>query len=239
MTNRFTSIYDELLQFIDFVVHRTSDSLAGILIKALPLLAPVPNAISIWRIVQEAPLNYDRVQAGALAAAVEGMFFALTEVVLNMFDGWLDDAQRYLVPLWISIGAFVGYFILIMWVVAQIETSIVARAFPVVSLIAAIVLGCARWHKRNSATSVVRKAKPAQSKPDIVQAEVTGNLQESHSKLTAIVQPDTDAIDKRQRAHQLHSEGLSNTEIGKELDAHRNTVRAWLKGTNGYHKEAA
>lgn len=54
-TQAFTNLYDSILFVIDFIVSRTSDSLAGILIKALPLLAPVPNAVSVWRISQHAP----------------------------------------------------------------------------------------------------------------------------------------------------------------------------------------
>jgi hypothetical protein len=38
--------YDGFLEIVDFIVQRTSESLAGILIKALPLLAPVPNAVT-------------------------------------------------------------------------------------------------------------------------------------------------------------------------------------------------
>lgn len=156
-TQAFTNLYDSLLFVIDFVVSRTSDSLAGILIKALPLLAPVPNAVSVWRISQHAPLNYDTLQAGALAASVEGMFFALTEVVLNMFDGYLLDEDRYKWPLGIAVTILVAFFMLVEVIVYHIETNPIACAFPVISLIAAVALGCARWHKRGATSQPARK----------------------------------------------------------------------------------
>lgn len=224
-TDQITGAYDTFLHIVDFVVQRTSESLAGVLIKALPLLAPVPNAISIWRIVQDAPLHYDRVQAFALAAAVEGMFFALTEVVLNMFDGYLDNAQRYRWPLVTSALAFIAYFALIMWVVAMVEHSVVARAFPVVSLIAAIVLGCARWHSRNSAQPARKTVHKTVQTEAVHSASVHNGAQPDSA-------PD---VDPKERAHQLKSEGLTNTQIGDLLGVHRNTVGGWLRSMNGAH----
>jgi hypothetical protein len=163
-TETITNAYDAILHIVDFIVSRTSDSLAGILIKALPLLAPVPNAVSVWRISQHAPLNYDALQAGALAASVEGMFFALTEVVLNMFDGYLQDKERYKYPLGIAVSILVLFFILVEIIVLGIETNPIACAFPVISLIAAVALGCARWHKRGANILPARKQPTTQAR---------------------------------------------------------------------------
>jgi hypothetical protein len=68
-----------------------------------------------------------------------------------------------------------------------------------------------------------------QSESEIVRAE---NAQSG--------QPADDAtIDKRQRATQLRSEGLSYAQIASELDVHRNTIANWLKATNGHTAEVA
>ena len=72
--NKITSTYNSILEVIDFIVGRTSESLAEILTKALPLVAPIPNAVSIYFVVQTA-LGYNLVQALAVAASVECMFF--------------------------------------------------------------------------------------------------------------------------------------------------------------------
>lgn len=139
--------YDNLLSFVDFVVSRTSDSLADILTKALPLLAPLPNAVSLFYITQEA-LHYNALQAFAVAAALEGMFFALTEVVLKLWDSAHDD-DRHWPFFWAAVISYGVYFVLVMFLVATLETvSMAVLAFPMVSVVAAVVLGCARWHRR-------------------------------------------------------------------------------------------
>lgn len=150
---RITDIYATILEIIDFVVSRTSDSLAEILTKALPLVAPIPNAVSIYYVSQTA-LEYNWIQAMAVAASIECMFFALTEVVLKSWESWHTDKQEKL-PLVVSVSAFFIYFILVMALVYALEVtsghSIAPMAFPVVSVVAAVTLGVTRWHKRNSA----------------------------------------------------------------------------------------
>lgn len=83
-----------------------------------------------------------------------------------------------------------------------------------------------------------RKTKPTQTTPPVVQLE----FEELHNDEAEATQsqptqePDA-TTDKRQRATQLRSEGLSYAQIADELDVHRNTIANWLKATNG-HKEA-
>ena len=151
-----TEYYNSFLSVLDFVVGRTSESLAEILTKALPLVAPIPNAVSIYFVSQTA-LKYNTVQAVAVAASVECMFFALTEVVLKSWDMW-RNSKKTIVPLAISVSAFVVYFILVMALVYTLEVSsghsLAPLAFPVVSVVAAVALGVTRWHKRIETTEM-------------------------------------------------------------------------------------
>lgn len=146
---RITNGYNNILEVVDFVVGRTSESLAEILTKALPLVAPVPNAVSVFFISQTV-LGYNTVQALAVSASVECMFFALTEVVLKSWDLWRNN-RRTVVPLAISVVSFIVYFALVMSLVYILEVagghSIAPMAFPVVSVVAAVALGVTRWHK--------------------------------------------------------------------------------------------
>lgn len=70
----------------------------------------------------------------------------------------------------------------------------------------------------------------AQPKPPVTVTEQPENTQPQSAQET------DDTINKRQRAIQLRSEGLSYAQIAGELDVHRNTISNWLKATNG-HKE--
>jgi hypothetical protein len=215
-TQAFTNLYDSILFVIDFIVSRTSESLAGILIKALPLLAPVPNAVSVWRISQSAPLHYDTLQAGALAASVEGMFFALTEVVLNMFDGYLIDKERYKWPLRIAGGLLIGFFLLVEVIVLFIETNMVAMAFPFISLIAAVALGCARWHSRHA----------TQTQPKRKQMKVSAPVQIASIALPMIAQPSE--APAHVRAYAMQTAGNTIDEIALALNVSKRTVNNYI-----------
>lgn len=223
MVEVISNFYDSVLKVIDFVVGRTSDTLADIMIRALPLLAPLPNAVSIFFISQHT-LHYNTLQAFAVAAGMECMFFALTEVALKLWDKVYVD-RRYAWPLGIMGGVFVGYFALVMWLVATLEVTqgnYAPLAFPIVSVVAALTLGCERWHKRNMATAQRPIKRVAQKKDTIVQ----------HARLN------TAQLKNVQRAHQLKSEGLKNAQIAAKMRVHRNTVGNLLKQpaitTNGH-----
>jgi len=161
MVEKITNIYASILEVIDFIVSRTSDSLADILTKALPLVAPVPNAVSIYY-VSMSTLDYNWVQALAVAASIECMFFALTEVVLKSWELWRTDKDEYWMPLAVSVGAFVTFFLLVMGLVYTLEVSaghsMAPLAFPVVSVVSAIALGVTRWHNRSNKAVTTHRA---------------------------------------------------------------------------------
>lgn len=169
VVEKITNFYASILEVIDFVVSRTSDSLADILTKALPLVAPVPNAVSIYY-VSMSTLGYNWVQALAVAASIECMFFALTEVVLKSWELWRTDKEEFWMPLAVSVGAFVTFFLLVIGLVYTLEVSaghsMAPLAFPVVSVVSAIALGVTRWHNRNNkVVSVSRTAAKRVSVP--------------------------------------------------------------------------
>ena len=175
MVEKITNIYASILEVIDFVVSRTSDSLADILTKALPLVAPVPNAVSIYY-VSMSTLGYNWVQALAVASSIECMFFALTEVVLKSWELWRTDKEEYWLPLAVSVGAFVTFFLLVMGLVYTLEVSaghsMAPLAFPVVSVVSAIALGVTRWHNRsNKAIAAHRTATKRVSVPVVTPIE--------------------------------------------------------------------
>lgn len=213
MVEVISNVYNSILEIVDFVVGRTSDTLADIMIRALPLLAPLPNAVSIFYISQHT-MQYNTLQAFAVAAGMECMFFALTEVALKLWDKVYVD-RRYAWPLGIMGGVFVGYFALVMWLVATLEVkqgNYAPLAFPIVSVVAALTLGCERWHKRNTKNAQRTTKRTAQKNNATVQSD----KQNAQAKNV-------------QRAHQLKGEGLKNAQIAAQLGVHRNTVSNLLK----------
>jgi DNA-binding CsgD family transcriptional regulator len=225
--------YGALVHLLWYVATETSDRGADIAARALALLAPLPNAVSVYNVSQHS-LNYTPLQAFAFAMAIELALFAIIEVALHMWDGWLSNARRYIAPLVISVIASVGVLIIVMTVVYQLEVKTgghwVLAGLPLISLFAFVALGLKRWHERN--------AQPTMHKRTVHKAKSTVHKAKSTVQ-PAVQSEDAPAIDKRQRALQLKSEGLNNQEIAFQLGVHRNTVGNLLKSTNGHSKEPA
>ena len=211
MVEKITNIYASILEVIDFVVSRTSDSLADILTKALPLVAPVPNAVSIYY-VSMSTLGYNWVQALAVASSIECMFFALTEVVLKSWELWRTDKEEYWLPLAVSVGAFVTFFLLVMGLVYTLEVSaghsMAPLAFPVVSVVSAIALGVTRWHNRsNKAIAAHRTATKRVSVPVVTPIE----------RAVAIVTQEAVSVDEK-------SDNVADDEVTVAKNGSRMTV---------------
>lgn len=146
MVKRF---YGNLIDLIGFIVDKTSEQGADIAIRALPIVSPLPNAISMYYVSQDA-LGFNDWQAKAFAAAIELSLFGLFEVVLIMFDGYQRKPERYKYPLKIAMGIAIAIMLLIMIVVWWIETkSPVLAALPLFSAAGAAALALRRWHNHN------------------------------------------------------------------------------------------
>lgn len=222
--------YGALIHVVWYIATETADRGADIAARALALLAPLPNAVSVFNVSQHS-LGYDQLQAFAFAAAIELALFAIIEVALHMWDGVLSNRGRYAIPLAVSIVASVGVLAIVVTVVYNLEVKTgghwVLALLPFISLFAFVALGLKRWHERSPA--------PAQRTPKSTVHKSAKTVQTMHNATvqdSANAQPKS-TITLKQRARQLKSEGLTNAQIGIELDVHRNTVGAWMKHTNG------
>lgn len=143
------NFYGRLIDLIGFIVGHTSDHGADIAIRALPILSPMPNAISMFY-VSQTTLGFGFWQALGFALAVEFALFGLFEVALMMFDGIQTDMRRYHYPFWLAVGVAVVVMVLIIVVVALLETSHrILAVLPLFSAAGAVALALRRWHARN------------------------------------------------------------------------------------------
>lgn len=225
--------YGALMYVLWFIATETSDRGADIAARALALLAPLPNAVSVYNVSQHS-LGYAPGQALAFSIAMELALFAVIEVALHMWDGFLVNPKRYTVPLIASIIATFGVLTIVVSVVYQLEVKTgghwILASLPFISLCAFVALGLKRWHERP----------PAQ--------RTTKNAQRTAQKAAQNVQPVSAQpvqVKKVQQAHRLKGEGLNNTQIAVKMRVHRNTVGNLLKqqpivhSPNGHTKEAA
>lgn len=167
--------FGAVVHLLWFVSTETSDKGADIAARALALLAPLPNAVSVYNVSQTS-LGYTQVQAFAFAMAMELALFAIIEVALHMWDGVLGNRKRYAVPLGVSIVASVGMLIIVMSVVYNLEVmaggSWVLALLPLVSLFAFVALGLKRWHERNPDLHATQpRKKDAKTQPATPQAK--------------------------------------------------------------------
>lgn len=144
--------YRSLIDLIAFVVGHTSDQGADVAIRALPILVPLPNAISMY-FVSKTVLGFTHEQALAFAAAIECAMFGLIEVSLHMFDGYLKDRRRYQWPFYISLSVVGLVTFIIIVLVYRLEVGAsghtILALLPVMSCASAVGLGLKRWHNRN------------------------------------------------------------------------------------------
>jgi membrane protein implicated in regulation of membrane protease activity len=153
--------YGWLLNLIGYIIGATSDQAAEIAARAMPLVVPIPNAISVY-LVSQSHLGFNGWQALAFAAAIEISMFAVIEVALYIFDGYMEDKEKYKLPLWISIIACILVLVIIIVFVIVVELS-VANGHPVLAMLsllsaaAAVMLALKRWRKRDVERSDAQK----------------------------------------------------------------------------------
>jgi len=152
--------YGALIHMLWYIATETSDKGADIAARALALLAPLPNAVSVYNISQHS-LGYTQLQAFAFAMAVELALFAIIEVALHMWDGLLGNRKRYAWPLGVAVVASVGMLAIVMTVVYQLEIKTgghwVLAGLPLISMFAFVALGLKRWHERNEDAKITQK----------------------------------------------------------------------------------
>jgi hypothetical protein len=155
--------YGNLIDLIGFIVGKTSDQGADIVIRALPLVSPAPNAISVYYVSQTA-LNFRQGQALVFACTVEFLLFGLFEVTLLMFDGLQGNSRRYKYPFWIMLGVSTLVMFLIIGVVYYVEAAhSVLAVLPLFSAAGATALALKRWHVRNLETEIVQQKRTVET----------------------------------------------------------------------------
>lgn len=249
--NVFESIkrfYGALIDLVGFIVDKTSEQGADIAIRALPIVSPLPNAISMYYVSQTA-LHFTDWQAKAFAAAMELALFGLFEVVLKMFDGWQKNPTRYSIPLRLATGIAVFVMILIIGVVAFVETSRpILATLPLFSAAGAAALSLRRWHAHNEQVDaeVERMRIEAKMQQKSVAKVAKSESPMQNQGISPILHDDSPVISdnvarmqegKKAKILQRHTtilqlisgDGLSIADLAKQADCSPRTIRTDLE----------
>lgn len=173
---------------------------AVLVVLVLALVAQMPHAADVFRLI---------VHGNGLSVVAHSYSFAVAlELAVLLFVVQNRHIASYCFA-GVSIAMNLSYYALNgvhLIAVDALPALLVSVALPVaIALYSHAVAGV------NEDTSA-QPTRPRTVQPDDAQPE-----------------PVPSTIDKRQRAYQLHSEGLTNAQIALELGAHRNTVGAWLR----------
>jgi hypothetical protein len=151
-----------------------------------------------------------------------------------MWDGYLSNPKRYTIPLGASIVASVGVLVIVMSVVYNLEVKggghWILALLPLISMFAFVALGLKRWHER---TPVKHSANAQKHSKRTVHSDAQPNAQSAQPNAQILV------IDRKEQAKQMKAEGFTIAQIADSFNVHRNTASAWVKETNGHHKETA
>lgn len=182
----FSAVIGLISALVTFFV----DHAGEIAIRALPVVAPFPNAIGMYQAAQTG-LHFSSVQAFMFAAAIEISIFALAEIAVALWDEWQKGDGAYEKPFKLMALTTVFVAVLIIVLVATLEVAgasghWILAVLPLISVASAIGLCMKRYHKRRSES----KARTAQdvinelAASAVVLNDTVADLRQQNEELT-------------------------------------------------------
>lgn len=155
----FERHYTALLGMLRYFFTQLADEAIEIAARAVMLFAPMPNAISMFNIVQREQ-GFTVLQALAFSFTLEIVVFLLVEIALVMWNGYLDRPRAYRWPFMLMAGVVLLATFIVVFMVYALEPHKVMAWLPVVSLCSFVAIGLKRWHERNQANAVQNAVVP-------------------------------------------------------------------------------
>lgn len=226
--------WDEVLATLRHIVTQFADESVEVAARAVMLMAPMPNAISVFNITQ-VQQGFSRFQAFAFSMTIEIVIFFLIEIALLMLTRWLEHKPVYR---WAFIGMCVVVLSatgIVIRMVYVLEPHKVMSWLPVISLCSFVAIGLKRWDARNQVSSVKSvkmtvkgKAKQGvKSLQEPVKSELTLRQVELLKLLSNLDGKPAEAVNKSELARQLK---VSRPTLNKEFDILQSSGKVALNG---------
>ena len=155
--------WTKLLATARYVITQAADEAVEIVARIVMLAAPMPNAISVYNVVQKpvdaGGLGFTPFQALAFAFTIEVLLFLLIEVALQMLTRWIDGQGIYKWAFSAMVGVVAAATGIVINLVYTLEPHKVMAWMPVLSLCSFVAIGLKRWDQRNQ-ERVVSGVKP-------------------------------------------------------------------------------
>ncbi|MCB0106704.1 MAG: hypothetical protein KDE53_12365 [Caldilineaceae bacterium] len=148
----FERHYTATLSIIRYFFTQLADEAIEIAARAVMLFAPLPNAISMFKIVQREQ-EFTTFQAFAFSLTLEIVVFLLVEIALVMWNGYLVQPRVYRWPFSLMTGVVLLATSIVVMMVATLEPHRVMAWLPVLSLCSFVAIGLKRWHERSNGST--------------------------------------------------------------------------------------
>lgn len=225
--------WDEVLATLRHIVTQFADEAVEVAARAVMLMAPMPNAISVFNITQ-VQQGFSQFQAFAFSMTIEIVIFFLIEIALLMLSRWLERKPVYR---WAFIGMCVVVLSatgIVIRMVYVLEPHKVMAWLPVISLCSFVAIGLKRWDARNHDGSVkpVKSVKTTVkfSHPilqDAVKSDLTPRQVELLTLLSNLDGKPAESVNKSELARQLK---VSRPTLNKEFDILQSSGKVLLNG---------
>lgn len=226
--------WDEILGTLRHIVTQFADEVVEVAARAVMLLAPLPNAISVYNITQST-MGFSGFQAFAFSMTIELVIFFLIEIALLMLTRWLQGKTVYRWAFYGMSIVVLGGTGIIINLVYSLEVHKVMAWLPVISLCGFIAVGLKRWDARNmenGVKGVKSSVKGVKKTVKPLQVVVKGTaFTERQMQLLQLLenmngQP-AETVNKSELARQLK---VSRPTLNKEFDILQSTGKVALNG---------
>jgi len=185
-----------LMNLLTFIVVDFSESLLKILLSSFVLIAPLPNAMSVYSLSQN-QLGFEWYIALPFSAGIEFGPFVMIAISLMLFDGYLKGGKRWWGPFLMTTIATIVLVVVITIIVYWLEMMgggyKVMSLLPWVSVAAFIGLAALAWHKsqpeiikaERDEEDLKRKRKSTQRKEDLQTRLLEEKYEQSRELLAA------------------------------------------------------
>lgn len=226
--------WNEILATARHIITQFADEAVEVAARAVMLMAPMPNAISVFNITQ-VQQGFSQFQAFAFSMTIEIVIFFLIEIALLMLTRWLEHKPVYR---WAFIGMCVVVLVatgIVIRMVYVLEPHKVMSWLPVISLCSFVAIGLKRWDARNQVSGVksVKMTVKGKAKQGVksVQVPVKSELTLRQSELLKLLSnldgKPAETVNKSDLARKL---GVSRPTLNKEFDALQSTGALTLNG---------
>lgn len=187
---------------VTLVLVKLSDSAITVSFRIIPLIAPVPNSITVYFVILKIGFGF----WGAISAAVtlELTIFFLIDKALLLLDGYFVNPAKYKVLFYSMVGAVMLGTVTIMGLLAYLEFSDgghpILSVFPIFSLLAFIGIGVGRWKDRQDKIAESEKLERKQEREAKRLNQHRGAVKPLDLPVSPNVSPNGDPIKERRKA---------------------------------------